>query len=303
MMKRSYAFLDSLRESAGLVFNEDIFSRSDSTLRSEKIWAAVTRHGDTVWSDRFAAQLALVGPMLAQGKAERENKLQVLKDLLTPLLLRRAARDLKIDESEAYRAQKEQIFQNEALARVRKDAFIEYHPTEEETRAYYQQHKADFYQNESLSVHVQQMVFKTRKEAERVLQEMRGGGDFALLARKYFPGDSDVSKEAFDLGFISPPAMPEDFMAVAETLTIGAVSQPVRTWWGYHLIRVVARRPDLNFEVARARIMFAIRKAKQEEHKRKWEAALREGHTISIRERVLKSIKYNPVRGGISGQP
>lgn len=303
IVKRSYDFLDSLRQAAGLDYNEKVFNRSDSVLRAEKIWAAASRFGDTIWSDRFGAQLAVVRPAAPGGKLDRDYKISLLKELINPLLLRRTAQDLKIGESEAYLAQKEQIFRNEGLDRVYKEASIVYNPTEEEIREHYQRQKVDFVRRESLSVHVQQMVFKTRKEADRVLQELEAGGSFALLARKYFPGDSDVAQEAFDLGFISPPAMPKQFFAVAETLAVGAVSRPVKTGWGYHLIRVVARRPDLSFESVRPKIAAAVRKAKQEEHRQKWEAGLREGHAISINEQVLRRIPYEPAPAGTSSQP
>jgi parvulin-like peptidyl-prolyl isomerase len=179
---------------------------------------------------------------------------------------------------------------------------LEYNPAPDEIEAYFQEHKTEFFRAESLSVHVQQMVFKTRKEAERVLGELRSGADFALLARKYFPGDSDIAQEAFDLGFIYSSEMPGDFFAVAETLTIGAASQPIRTRWGYHLIWVLARRPDLSLEVARPKIIAAIRKAKQEEHRKTWEEALQAGHTIKIHKRVLRGVYIPPADSPSTGR-
>ncbi len=303
IVNRTYAFLDSLHQAAGLTFNEKIFDHSDSLLRVEKVWAVASTFGDTILSDRFAAQLIMARPIAPGNNVDKKFKTNLLRDLINPLLVRRAARDLKILESETYLTRKEQLFQNERISRINRERLIEYNPTEEEVLEYYRTNKTSLLVGESLSVHVQQMVFKTKGEVERVLEEIRAGGDFALLAHKYFPGDSDIAQEAFDLGFISPPAMPKDFFAVAETLTIGAVSQPVRTPWGYHLIRVVARRPDLSLEVARPKIVVAIRRAKLEEHKRKWEAALREGHVISVNERVLKSIRFDPSQAGISRQP
>ncbi|MGH8003775.1 MAG: peptidylprolyl isomerase [Limisphaerales bacterium] len=302
IIERSFVFLDSLHQTSGVIFNERVLEMTDSALQAEKVWAVASRFGDTVWSDRFGAQLAMARP-IAPRAVDRGFKLDLLKESITAFLMRRAVEDMKINETEGFRARKEQIFQNEKTDRLLKEAVIEYHPSPDEIKEYFQTHKASLLVAETLSVHAQQMVFKTGKEAKRVLEELQAGADFILLARKYFPGDSDIAQEAFDLGFISPPAMPKDFFAVAETLTIEAVSRPVRTQWGYHLIRVLARRPDLSLEMARPKIVVAIREAKQEEHKRKWETALRVGHTISVRERVLKSIKLDLTHDGISGQP
>ncbi|MCI0406680.1 MAG: peptidylprolyl isomerase [candidate division Zixibacteria bacterium] len=301
-IQRSFVFLDSLLEAAGVVFNESVLEMSDSALQAEKVWAAASPLGDTIWSDRFGSQLVMARPV-APRAVDRDFKLDLLKQSITPFLLRRAVNDMKITESEAFLARKEQIFQNEKMDRLLKEAVMEYHPSPDEIQEYFQTHKASLLVAESLSVHVQQMVFKTQAEAGRASRELEAGADFSLLARKYFKGDSDIAQEAFDLGFISPPAMPSDFFAVAETLTIGAASRPVRTPWGYHLMRVLARRPDLSLEMARPKIVIAIRQAKQEEHKRKWEENLREGHAISIKERVLKSIKVEPSATGVSSRP
>ncbi|HXF48606.1 MAG TPA: peptidylprolyl isomerase [Verrucomicrobiae bacterium] len=302
MIRRSFVFLDSLQQAAGVRFNEKVLEMSDSALQAQKIWAVVSRPGDTVWSDRFGSQLVMARP-IAPRAVDRDFKIELLKEAITPFLMRRAVADMKINETEAYLARKEQLFLNEKMDRLMKESRIEYNPTPDEVETYYQTHKSEFRTAESLSVHVQQMVFKTRAEADRAFHELEAGADFVLLARKYFKGDSDIAQEAFDLGFISYPAMPQDFFAVAETLTVGTISRPVKTEWGYHLLRVLARRPDLSLEEARPKITAAIRKSKQEEHRQRWEASLREGHRISIRERVLKGIKYDPPRTGSSGQP
>jgi parvulin-like peptidyl-prolyl isomerase len=138
---------------------------------------------------------------------------------------------------------------------------------------------------------VQQIVFQTKREAEAARRESVGGTDFFAVARRYYPGDTALMRESFDLGFISPPAMPGEFFAVAETLTAGSVSRPVKTEWGYHLIKVLERRPDMTFEFARSEIVNRLQQARREEHRQKWEAELRAGHRIKINNRLLKKIK------------
>ncbi len=300
---RSLAFIDSLHQAAGLVFSEKFFGMPDSVLRQEKNWVVASQFGDTIWTNVFASRRAAAQTMLKGASLTREQQLGLLKELINSPLVRRAAEQLGITKSLPYLAKKEQLYQGERLDRVLREATFEYNPSEEEIKAYYRQNQTEFLREESLSVHVQQMVFKTRKEVQRVLLELQAGADFSLLARKYFPGDSDIAQEAFDLGFISPPAMPKDFFAVAETLTIGAVSQPVRTPWGYHLVRVLARRPDLSLEVVRPKIVGAIRQSKQAEQKRIWEMSLREGHTIKIYDRILKRIDYRPIGTASSDRP
>lgn len=294
-MARAYAFLDSVQEKAGLTFNQEIFSLPDSVLRRQKLWAVASGWGDTAWSEQLAGQLLLARQMSAGKEITRQQKLDILKTLINPLLIHRASRDLSIPQSEAYLKQKEQIYQNERLSRVRRPAPSDYKPVykpaDEEIRNYFNGHRAEFAQPETSSLHVQQVVFKTKREAEQAFREWSAGADFALLAKKYYPGDADIGEEAFDLGFISFPAMPKEFFAVAETLTLQTVSRPVKTEWGYHLLRVVERKPDLAFEAARPKIADRLRKAKQENYQKNWEEALREGHSIRVDARVLRRVK------------
>jgi len=291
MTKRAYAYLDSIQQKAGVVFNEETLNKPDSILRTEKLWAAASVYGDTVWSGSFGGQLFLAHQASHGKEITRDQKIAVLKNLINPLLVRRASADIGIPASEAYLKKKDQIYQGEKLSRASREAAIDYRPTDEEVRNYYRERYSEFAPKETLSVNVQQIVFKTEQEALRARQELSKNDDFAALAKKYYSGEPDIGEEAFDLGFISPPAMPKTFFAVAETLALYTVSQPVKTEWGYHLIRVAGRKPDLSFESVRSKIMGLLQKAKQDEHRQKWETSLREGRTIKVEERVLRRIK------------
>lgn len=295
---RAFFFLDSLQRAFGVTYNERFVKEADSLLNEpdsartqERFWAAASAAGDTVWSDFALLQMIRQIRMFPDKHLDREQKMDLLKNLINPRLLRQAMVNMKISESEYFQRKKEEIYQAERLSRVRRGALLDYTPSEGEARAYFNAHRGEFVRRESLSVNVQQMVFKNKTEAEKILWEVEQGGDFALLAKKYFQGDPALAGEVFNLGFISPPAMPADFFAVAETLSLGTVSRPVKTEWGYHLIRVVARQPDFAYESAKPQIFGQLQKARQEEHKRKWGEDLRVGHQIKINERLLKKIK------------
>jgi len=291
MTKRAYAYLDSIQQKAGLVFNEEVLNKPDSILRTERLWAAASVYGDTVWSGSFGGQLFLAHQASHGKEITRDQKIAILKNLINPLLVHRACADIGIPASEVYLKKKDQIYQGEKLSRAHREASLDYRPTDEEVRNYYREHIREFAQKETVSVNVQQIVFKTEQEALRALQELSKNDDFAALAKKYYSGEPDLGEEAFDLGYISPPAMPKEFFAVAETLTLYTVSQPVKTEWGYHLIRVVGRKPDLSFESVRSKVIGLLQKAMQDEHREKWEASLREGHIIKVNERILKRVK------------
>ena len=78
-------------------------------------------------------------------------------------------------------------------------------------------------------------VEKARAEISAVLVEVNVGGDFAELAKKYSQGPSNSM--GGDLGWFGRGAMVKPFEAVAFALTVGSVSEPVRTQFGFHLIK------------------------------------------------------------------
>lgn len=75
-----------------------------------------------------------------------------------------------------------------------------------------------------------------RKEA------LRPGADFAALARQYSE-DEGSKANGGDLGFFPRERMVKEFSDVAFSLEPGGISEPVRSQFGYHVIKVEARKP------------------------------------------------------------
>ncbi len=81
-----------------------------------------------------------------------------------------------------------------------------------------------------------------RKTAEGVLAKVKGGGDFAALAKQY--SEDDLSKvKGGDLDFFGRGAMAKEFEDAAWALEPGQTSDIVRSPFGFHIIRLTARRP------------------------------------------------------------
>ena len=90
-------------------------------------------------------------------------------------------------------------------------------------------------------------------EIMKIRKEISGGLDFTEAALKYSE-DPSVSKNDGDLGFFSALYMVYPFENAAYNAEIGEVSEPVRTRFGYHLVKVTGKRPDQG-EVLVAHIM------------------------------------------------
>ena len=98
-------------------------------------------------------------------------------------------------------------------------------------------------------VRVSHILFKTegkdeatvRAAAERVLAEVKKGGDFAELAKKYSE-DEQTKEVGGDLDYISPGRMVPEFETAAFALAPGTTSDLVKTSFGFHIIKAVDKR-------------------------------------------------------------
>ncbi len=76
--------------------------------------------------------------------------------------------------------------------------------------------------------------------ARRLRQEIQQGARFEDLARQHSSCPSKSS--GGDLGWFGPGKMVPAFEEATKRLGVGSVSDPVRTQFGYHLIKVTGKR-------------------------------------------------------------
>lgn len=81
-----------------------------------------------------------------------------------------------------------------------------------------------------------------KRKAEGVLKQVKAGGDFSALARTNSE-DPGSAVNGGDLGFFPRGQMVPPFDQAAFTLGTGATSELVETQFGYHIIRVMEKRP------------------------------------------------------------
>jgi peptidyl-prolyl cis-trans isomerase C len=89
-------------------------------------------------------------------------------------------------------------------------------------------------------VRARHILVETEDEAKAVLAELKKGADFAELAKQKSkdPGSSDGG----DLGYFTKEQMVPEFAEVAFKLEKGAISDPVKSQFGWHIIKVEDKR-------------------------------------------------------------
>jgi peptidyl-prolyl cis-trans isomerase D len=122
--------------------------------------------------------------------------------------------------------------------------------TDEELRAYYEEHQDDFIRPARASVkYVAMSTTPTaadsaavRARADSIRARIVGGGDFAEIAQE--ESADSISAANGGLLDITRGQTVGPFDTAAFTLPVGQVSQPVRTMYGYHIVRVESRQAD-----------------------------------------------------------
>jgi peptidyl-prolyl cis-trans isomerase C len=94
--------------------------------------------------------------------------------------------------------------------------------------------------NKEPEVHARHILVETEDEAKAVLAELKKGADFAELAKAKSkdPGSADGG----DLGYFTKDQMVPEFSEVAFKLDKGALSDPVKSQFGWHIIKVEDKR-------------------------------------------------------------
>jgi peptidyl-prolyl cis-trans isomerase D len=81
-----------------------------------------------------------------------------------------------------------------------------------------------------------------RVEAERILKQVKGGADFAALAKKHSEDEASAAQGG-DLDYFGRGRMVKEFEDVAFSLEPGSVSDLVKSQFGFHVIKVTDRKP------------------------------------------------------------
>ncbi len=93
---------------------------------------------------------------------------------------------------------------------------------------------------ETERIRARHILVASEKEAQTILQKLKDGGKFEDLAKQF---SLDGSKDyGGDLGYFTAPEMVQEFSKAAFALKKGEISQPVKSDFGWHIIRLEDRK-------------------------------------------------------------
>ncbi|MFC8560268.1 peptidylprolyl isomerase [Peribacillus frigoritolerans] len=152
--------------------------------------------------------------------------------------------------------------------------------TDDEISTYFEDNKDTFAQAEQ--VEASHILVEDEKTAKKVAKELAAGGDFAKLAAEYST-DTETADNGGSLGYFGKGDMVEEFEDVAFDLDINKVSDPVKTEYGYHIIKVTGKKEakKANLEDSKEVIKETLLSERLQEEYPVWLAEVKKDHDIT----------------------
>lgn len=205
-------------------------------MSENKVLATV--NGKEITQQSVNDLLDALGPQRAMQFYSEDGRKKLLDELIKQELIYLDAINKGMDNEEDFKLQLEKTKQNllkqYALSKLMSNIKVE----EEEIVNYYNDNKEQFRTDES--IRAKHILVSDEDSANKVLNEINDGLSFEEAAQKYSNCPSKAN--GGDLNYFTRGKMVPEFEEAAFKLQKGEISKPVKTQFGYHLIKVVDKK-------------------------------------------------------------
>lgn len=143
-----------------------------------------------------------------------------------------------------------QLLRNNIIEEKYKEKMLEdIEVTDAEKEAYFNENKESFTQRSARHI-----LVETKEEADKVKERLNNGEDFVDLAKE-LSKDTGSAANGGDLGYFSKGTMVQEFENFVFNNEVGAVSDPIESQFGYHIIEITGSQDtmaDVDEEITNA---------------------------------------------------
>ena len=190
-------------------------------------------NGTEIKQSDLAVAEADIGDSLPADTTPDKKRELLVSYLINVNLLAQAAEQRKLDQAPDF-AQR--------IASARKKVLVQ-SLMENENKAATSDAAVKKFYDENLKpqpeVHARHILVETEDQAKEVVKKLKAGADFAALAKEL---SKDPGSEGGDLGYITKDQVVPEFGNAAFALDKGKISDPVKTQFGWHVIKVEDKR-------------------------------------------------------------
>lgn len=179
-----------------------------------------------------------LNPQIAAQFRTPEGVKKIADELVNQELLYLDAIENSLDKEETFKIELEKVKANVLKQYAMNKLILDINSTEEEITEFYNEHREHFQTPEK--VKASHILVKEEEEAKEISNEIKEGLSFEEAAAKYSICPS--KEKGGDLGEFGRGQMVPEFEEVAFIIEEGKVSQPVKTEFGYHLIKVIDKK-------------------------------------------------------------
>ncbi len=166
------------------------------------------------------------------GKPQNEKAL--VEELVNLELLRQAAEKEGLAKTPQMQAELSNL-KRRALAGAELQRYIDAHKAELDEQALRKEYEAQIARLPKVEYKARHILVDSKEQAEKIIQELDKGADFAELAKKKSKGPS--GRNGGDLGWFKPQNMVKPFSEAVSKLKKGQYTRsPVKTQFGWHVI-------------------------------------------------------------------
>jgi peptidyl-prolyl cis-trans isomerase C len=176
----------------------------------------------------------------------------LVDQMVSQMLITEAAKKEKLDEDPALKSKVER-YQERLVQEAWLTREVEKVAGEDQLKARYEQYVKDNPAKEE--VNARHILVDKEDDAKAIIKELDKGADFATLAKER--SKDPAAATGGDLGFFSREEMVPEFADVAFALKKGEYTkEPVKTQFGWHIIKVEDRRTGAppSFEESREQL-------------------------------------------------
>lgn len=184
--------------------------------------------------------IALLGDNVRAQLDNEEGRKKVADELVAQELLYLEAKENHFDEEESFIQELQKSKKNLLTQFAFSKMFESIQVTDSDLQEYYESHKEFF--KKPAQMNADHILVEDEEKANQIVEEINNGLDFGEAASKY---SSCPSKEnGGNLGTFSTGQMVPEFEQACLELEQGSLSKPVKTQFGYHIIRLNHRQKD-----------------------------------------------------------
>lgn len=199
-----------------------------------------------VVADREITELDLqlllrsLDPQRAMQFQNQEGKMKLIEELINQELFYLDAIKTGVDKEEVYQRELQKVQENFLKHYTIQRFLSTVQISEAELEDYYNANKDEF--KNPVSAKASHILVSTEEKANEVLKEIEEGLSFEEAAQKYSSCPS--SSRGGDLGNFAKGQMVPEFDEAVFNMEVDEISEPVKTQFGYHIIKLFEIKPE-----------------------------------------------------------